>query len=347
MLDERKLKVLYAIINSYILSAEPIGSRTISKHYDLGVSSATIRNEMSDLEELGLLNKPHSSAGRIPSDKAYRLYVNWILNQDPMILDEGKKEKIKQILINESKEIDQLLQTSAKVLSEITNYTSLAISPQFKNSKVKHMQLVTIDMHQILFIVVNNSDVVKNAIFKLDKPVSNNTLNTLSNFLNSKLKGLSFEEIGKAFHSDDFKELIDYRLIINELIPIFNKSLDNNENVELFSEGITRILNFPEYKDIDKAKSIISFIEEKDLLLELLLTNSYKQDISITIGNENQHSQLKDSSIITATYSIGGMTIGKIGVIGPTRMDYLKLINTLRLFSTNITEILDMLIGKS
>ncbi|TJX14739.1 heat-inducible transcription repressor HrcA [Tissierella creatinini] len=346
MLDERKLKVLYAIINSYILSAEPIGSRTITKHYDLGVSSATIRNEMSDLEELGLLNKPHSSAGRIPSDKAYRLYVNWILNQDPMTQDEGKKEKIKQILINESKEIDQLLQTSAKVLSEITNYTSLAISPQFKNSKVKHVQLVTIDMRQILFIVVNNSDIVKNAIFKLDKPVSNNTLNTLSNFLNSKLKGLSFEEIGKAFNSDDFKELIDYRQIINELIPIFNKSLDNNENVELFSEGITRILNFPEYKDIDKAKSIISFIEEKDLLLELLLTNSYKQDVSITIGNENQHSQLKDSSIITATYSIGGMTIGKIGVIGPTRMDYLKLINTLRLFSTNITEILDMLIGK-
>ncbi len=346
MLDERKLKVLYAIINSYILSAEPIGSRTISKHYDLGVSSATIRNEMSDLEELGLLNKPHSSAGRVPSDKAYRLYVNWILNQHSISLDEGKKEKIKQILISESKEIDHLLQTSAKVLSEITNYTSLAISPQFKNSKVKHMQLVPIDKNQVLFIVVNNSDVVKNSIFKLEQEVSADTLNTISNFLNNKLRGLSFAEIGKVFNSDDFNEILNYKQILNELIPMLNKSFETTENVELFSEGITRILNFPEYKDIDKARSIISFIEDKDLLLELLLKNSYKQDVSIIIGDENQHSQLKDSSILTATYSIGGMTIGKIGIIGPTRMDYLKLIDTLRLFSVNITEILDMLVGK-
>ncbi len=346
MLDERKLKVLYAIINSYILSAEPIGSRTISKHYDLGVSSATIRNEMSDLEELGLLNKPHSSAGRIPSDKAYRLYVDMILKQDPIGLDENKKTKIKQTLINESKEIDHLLQTSAKVLSEITNYTSLAISPQFKNSKVKHIQLVPIDKNQVLFILVNNSDVVKNSIFKLDSPVSDNTLNTISNFLNSKLKGLSFEEIGMAFYSQEFEDLIEYKKVLNTLIPIFNKSLDINENVELFSEGITRILNFPEYKDIDKAKSLISFIEDKDSLLDLLLNKTFTQDINISIGNENQHSQLKDVSIITATYSIGGMTIGKIGVLGPTRMDYLKLINTLRLFSANISEILDMLVEK-
>lgn len=346
MLDERKLKVLYAIINSYILSAEPIGSRTISKHYDLGVSSATIRNEMSDLEDLGLLNKPHSSAGRVPSDKAYRLYVDLILKQDPISLDKAKKDKIKHILVNESREIDHLLQTSARVLSEITNYTSLAISPQFKNSKVKHIQLVPIDENQVLFIVVNNSDIVKNSIFKLDVPVSANRLNTISNFLNNKLKGLSFEEISKDINSDNFKEIVEYKQILNKLIPLFNKSLDNSENVELFSEGITRILNFPEYKDIDKAKSIISFIEDKDLLLDLLLNKTFTQDINIIIGDENQHAQLKDSSIITASYSIYGMTIGKIGIIGPTRMDYLKLINTLRLFSANISEILDMVIEK-
>lgn len=346
MLDERKLKVLYAIINSYILSAEPIGSRTISKHYDLGVSSATIRNEMSDLEELGLLNKPHSSAGRVPSDKAYRLYVDSILKIDPFTLDEGNKDKIKKILINESNELDHLLQTSARVLSEITNYTSLAISPQLKNSKVKHLQLVPIDSDQVLLLIVNNSDFVKNTIFKLDKPVSPYTLNTISNFLNAKLKGLSFEEMAHQFEHGAFKELLDYKHVINKLIPILNKSVDTNESIDLYSEGITRILSFPEYKDLDKAKSIISFIEDKDSVLDVLLNNSFAQDVNIIIGNENNYSQLKDCSIVTATYSIGGKTIGKIGVIGPTRMDYFKLINTLKLFSTNITEIIEMLAGK-
>lgn len=346
MLDERKLKVLYAIINSYILSAEPIGSRTISKHYDLGVSSATIRNEMSDLEELGLLNKPHSSAGRIPSDKGYRLYVDSLMKLDHFILDENKKDKIKKILINESQELEHLLQNSARVLSEITSYTALAISPQLRTSKVKHIQLVPIDSNQILLLIVNDSDIVKNSIFKLDKPISPNHLNTISNFLNKKLKGLSFEEMSHLFDLGIFKELYDFRHVLDKLIPILSKSIENNENIDLYSEGITRILNFPEYKDIDKAKSIISFIEDKELVMDMLMKNSFTQDINIIIGNENNYSQLKDCSIITATYRIGGKTIGKIGVIGPTRMDYYKLINTLKLFTANITEINELLVGK-
>jgi heat-inducible transcriptional repressor len=343
MLDERKLKVLYAIINSYILTAEPIGSRTISKHYDLGVSSATIRNEMSDLEELGLLNKPHSSAGRVPSDKAYRLYVDSILKFDQFIFDLQKKEKIKNILINESDELVHLLQNAAKVLSEITNYTALAISPQLKSSKVKHIQLVPIDEKQILLIIVNNSDIVKNSIFKLDKPISADLLNSLSNILNNSLRGLTFEEMLQVLDTGIIKELYDYRYILQSLIPILSKSIEDTDNIDLYYEGITRILNYPEYKDIDKAKSIISFMEDKDMVLDMLLNNSLKHDIDIIIGNENNYSQLQDSSIITATYKFRGKTIGKIGVIGPTRMDYYKLINTLKLFSVNISEIIESL----
>lgn len=346
MLDERKLKVLYAIINSYIISAEPIGSRTISKHYDLGVSSATIRNEMSDLEELGLLNKPHSSAGRVPSDKAYRLYVDSLLKLDQFILDIHKKEKIKSILIKESKELDHILQNAAKVLSEITNYTALAISPQLKSSKVKHIQLVPIDDRQVLLVLVNNSDIVKNSILKLESPISYELLNTISNILNNRLKGLTFEEMIKVLDNGILKELYEYRHILDRLIPVLGKSVGDIENIDLYYEGLTRIMNYPEYKDIDKAKSIISFIEDKDLLLDMLLNNSIKHDIDIRIGNENNYSQLKDCSIITATYSFGGKTIGKIGIIGPTRMDYYKLINTLKLFSVNITEIIDSLTKK-
>jgi heat-inducible transcriptional repressor len=346
VLDERKLKVLYAIINSYIISAEPIGSRTLSKHYDLGVSSATIRNEMSDLEELGLLNKPHSSAGRIPSDKAYRLYVDSLLKLDNFILDEKKKQQIKNILVSESQEVDHLLQTSAKVLSEITNYTALAVSPHLKSSKIKHIQLLSIDENKVLLVLVNNSDIVKSTIFNLDKSITNNQLNTISNFLNSKLKGLSFEQLNNLIGPDILYDLYEYKDILEKLIPIINKSLDDSEYVELYSEGITRLLNYPEYKDLDKAKSILSFIEDKDLVLEMLMDDALCNEIDIVIGTENNYAQLKNSSIVTATYSIGGKTIGKIGVIGPTRMDYYKLINTLKLFSINISEILEKLFGK-
>lgn len=346
MLDDRKTKVLYAIINSYILSAEPIGSRTITKLYDLGVSSATVRNEMSDLEDLGFLNKPHSSAGRIPSDKAYRLYVNELLKTHRPKIDLIKKDQIKKILASESREIEQLLQNSAKILSALTSYTALAISPQLKGSKIKHIQLVPIDNHQILMVLVSNTGVVKNSIFRLDKEVSENQVLTISNFLNDKLKGLSIEEIDGEISTGILTEIYQYKAIMDGIIPIINQSMEDMDNIDLYSDGVTKILNFPEYKDLEKAKSFISFIEDKDSVVEILLNNSLSQDIEITIGNENIYKPIKDCSLITATYRLGDKTIGKIGVIGPTRMDYYKLVNTLQLFSVNITEIIDMLIGK-
>ncbi|WP_406242271.1 heat-inducible transcriptional repressor HrcA [Tissierella carlieri] len=346
MLDDRKLKVLYAIINSYINSAEPIGSRTITKQYDLGVSSATIRNEMSDLEELGYLNKPHSSAGRIPSDKAYRLYVDEILKSKKPKLDLIKKDEIKKILASESREIEQLLQNSAKVLSAITSYTALAISPQLMGSKIKHIQLIPIDNQQVLMVLVTNTGVVKNSIFRLSKEIPEEQINIMSNFLNDRLKGLSVDEINEEVSNGIIKEIYDYKVIIDGIIPIINQSMEDIDNVDLYADGITKILNFPEYRDLEKAKSFISFIEDKDLVLNLLLNDSLSQDIEITIGNENIYDPIKDCSLITTTYRLGERTIGKIGIIGPTRMDYLKLVNTLHLFSVNITEIINMLMSK-
>lgn len=343
MLDDRKIKVLYAIINSYVISAEPIGSRTISKQYDLGVSSATIRNEMSDLEEQGYLNKPHSSAGRIPSDKAYRLYVDEILKIKKPKIDLIKKEKIKQILTSESREIEHLIQNSAKVLSAITSYTAIAISPQLKESKIKHIQLIPIDSQQILMVLVSNSGAVKNSIFRLDKEVSEEQIMIISHFLNDKLRDKTINEISTQIATGVFKEIHQFKNILDSIIPIINQSMEDIDNIDLYSDGVTKILNFPEYKDLDKAKSFISFIEDKDLVVDLLLNNPISGNIEITIGNENIYDPIKDCSLITATYKLGDRTIGKIGVIGPTRMDYLKLVNTLQLFSVNITEIIDML----
>lgn len=346
MLDDRKMRVLYAIINSYILSAEPIGSRTITKQYDLGVSSATIRNEMSDLEELGYLNKPHSSAGRVPSDKAYRLYVDEILRIQNPKLDLNKKNQIKKILSRESREVEQLLQNSAKVLSALTSYTALAISPKLKDTRIKHIQLVPLDNSQVLMVLVNDTGVVKNSIFRLDREIPESQLTTLSNILNDKLKGLSLGDMGEEVFHSIIKEIFEYKSVIDGVIPVIVQSMEDIDNVDLYSDGITKILNFPEYRDVEKAKSIISFIEDKELVLDILQNDSFTQDIEITIGQENAYDAIKDCSVITANYQLGDKIIGKIGIIGPTRMDYSKLINTLHLFSVNITEIIDMLFGK-
>ncbi|MBU5455489.1 heat-inducible transcriptional repressor HrcA [Caproiciproducens sp. MSJ-32] len=346
MLDDRKIKVLHAIINSYIASAEPIGSRTISKKYNFGVSSATIRNEMSDLEDLGYLSKPHTSAGRVPSDKAYRLYVNQLLKTEKLTIDTKKKEQIKKALISEADEIDELIQNSAKILSAITNYTALALSPQLKKSKLKHIQLIPIDDSEALLVLVNDSGIVKNTIFKLDRKINDDQLTIISNFLNNKLKGLTIEDIGKEIDNNVFKEMYEYKEIIDNIIHIINKTLNDTDNVELYADGVNKIFDFPEYKDLDKAKSFISFIEDKELLADILLNSTNEDEIEITIGNENIYDPIKECSLITTTYKLGGVTIGKIGVIGPTRMNYPMVINTLKLFSVNLTEVLELLLKK-
>lgn len=340
MLDDRKLKVLYAIISSYITNGEPIGSRTISKKYNLGVSSATIRNEMSDLEELGYLNKPYTSAGRIPSDKAYRLYVDTLMKNIRSDIDSREKAEIKNNLMKEVMEIDQLIQNSAKILSKITNYTSIAITPQINQSTLKHIQLIPIDNNEILIIIVNDSGIVRNTIFKMEENISEEQLTAISNFLNSKLKGLTLDKVSKEIDTVMLKELYDFRNVVGNIIPIINQSLDEIEDVEIFADGMMNIFNFPEYKDIAKAKTLLSFIEDKDLMVGILLKDFYN-DIEITIGDENSYDELKDCSLITATYKFDGNTVGKIGVIGPTRMDYINAINAVNLLSLNISEILD------
>ncbi len=340
MLDERKLRVLYAIIDSYISSAEPIGSRTISKYHDLGVSPATIRNEMSDLEDLGYLSKTHSSSGRVPSDKAYRLYVDRMISNEQKI-DKRRKQEIKSILEREHKELDQLVQNSAKLLSQITSYTALALSPQIKETKIKHIQLIPIDKTQILLIIVNETGLVKNTVFKMENPIPDDQLLALTNMLNVKLKNKSIAEIEKGALSEVFTEFYRYKSEIERILPAINKSMESIETIDLYADGITKLLSFPEYKDIEKVRTIISFIEDKNELIQLLADDTFPQDISIKIGNENFYAPIKDCSIITATYKLDGETIGKIGILGPTRMDYVSLAKTLKIFSENISEIIN------
>ena len=203
-----------------------------------------------------------------------------------------------------------------------------------------------IDSRQILMVLVSDSGVVKNSIIRMEKEFSKDQIMIISNFLNEELKGLTIEEINEMMTIEIFKDLFEFKAILDNMLPIISQSLEEIDNIDLYSDGITKILNFPEYKDIEKAKSFISFIENKDLVVDLMLNNLMEDDIDITIGSENIYDPIKDCSLITATYRLGDKTIGKIGVIGPTRMDYLKVIDIMHLFSVNITEIIDMLLGK-
>lgn len=341
MLDERKLNILYAIISNYINSAEPIGSRTISKQYDLGISSATIRNEMSDLEEQGYLTKPYSSAGRIPSDKAYRLYVDTLLKQQGTLLKDIDEKMILDVLDKQTWEVDDLIQNLAKILSKLTSYTTVVASPKMKNSIIKKIQLVSIDKSKVLMIIISNIGIVKNTIFKVDRPLSSNDLNTISNFLNEKFDNLSVDEVLCILDEEISDELNQFIDVLEKIAPIICEMISDLVTVDLYLDGITNILNFPEYKDIDKAKSFISFVEDRDLLLDILLKDLNSNEIDIIIGSENIYAPIKDLSIITTTYTIGDKIIGKVGLIGPTRMDYSNLINIIKSFSFNVNNILN------
>ncbi|KPU44127.1 heat-inducible transcription repressor HrcA [Oxobacter pfennigii] len=336
-LDERKRQVLKVLISDYITTAEPVGSRTIAKRYGLGISSATIRNEMADLEDMGYLEQPHTSAGRIPSDKGYRVYVDHLMNAQKLT-----KEEIDLIQNSIYKaalgEIDKIIKETSKVLSILTNYTTLVTSPQAKKSSVKHIQLIAVDSMNVVVIVVTNFGTVKNSMVKLSQPITSEKLATINNILNDKLKGLTIEEINLNIISDVQRNVVGYNEIFNEIIPILCESLNIIDDGDIYLEGSSNIFNYPEYNAIDKAKAFLSVLDKKDFLYKLL--SSEDENTKIFIGHENEHIEIKDCSLITTTYKIGDNVVGSIGIIGPTRMYYSKVLAILQCFRSYLNDAL-------
>ncbi len=339
MLDDRKLKVLYAIINSHLISAEPIGSRTISKEYDLGVSAATIRNEMSDLEERGYLTKPHSSAGRIPSDKAYRLYVNELLKTNNGKRLE-KNERVKESLYENSDRIEDIIKNSARILTKLTSYTALAMTPEINKLRLKHIQLINVGDNRVLMVVLNSSGVVNNSLFKVNREFEDNELIILSNYLNEMFIDHTIDEITSKANKERLLDRNIIGSILKDILPYIEKSLEDISEIDIYSDGITRILDFPEYRDLDKARDFIDFIENDQLILEVFNGLDNDKDLNVIIGSENNYEAIKDCSLIITNYNLGNKTMGKIGIIGPTRMDYVYLINVLDNLSSDISEVL-------
>ncbi len=335
-LMDRKLKILQAIIDDFINTAQPVGSRTLAKKYNLGISSATIRNEMSDLEEMGYLLQPHTSAGRIPSDQGYRLYVDSLMKQ--YRIETEQKKIIKALLVDKIVEIDDLIHQSSKVLSQLTKLTSISLSPQFNKSKLKNIKLVKVDEDKVLLVLVADSGMVKNVLLRIND-ISQNTLDQITSLFQIKLCGCTIDEINDEIVKHLKNEIIEYSSTIDKLIPILQNTLKEIDNREIYLEGITNIFNLPEYSDVNKVKEFLATIEKKELILDIL--DSYTDNgICIKIGSENKIEEMKDCSLITATYTLDGKIIGKIGVIGPTRIDYCKVVPVIEYITKTLNDII-------
>ena len=330
-LGERKVKILDAIIRNYLATGEPVGSRTISKYTDLNLSSATIRNEMSDLEELGYIVQPHTSAGRIPSDKGYRFYVDHLMEEK----DREVKE-MKDFVIEKTEKMDQVLKQVAKMLANNTNYATLVSAPTYSANKIKFIQLSNVDESHILAVIVLNSNIVKNQMIEVEEQLDNETILKLNILLNTALNGLSLQEINLGTIAKLKEQAGIHSTIVGDVLDALAQTLSENEDLQIYTSGATNILKYPELSDAESATNLLSTFEEKDELLNLV-TESLSDDqnekgngIQVYIGNEAPVQTMKDCSIVTATYDLGEGVKGTIGIVGPKRMDYENVVDNLK-----------------
>ena len=336
-LDARKVTILKAIIKTYLETGEPVGSRTISKFSDLKFSSATIRNEMSDLEEMGYIIQPHTSAGRIPSDKGYRFYVDEILSEKDQEVTE-----MKELMIQRVDRVELLLKRLAQMLAANTNYAAMISGPQYHQNKLKFIQLSRVDETKLLVVTVVEGNIIKNSIIDVREPVSEEELLNLNIMLNTSLNGLTIEEINLGVISrlkeqaGHHSQVVD--LVLNEVAEAIRA---DEEDLQIYTSGATNIFKYPELSDGEKASRLLSAFEQKEELQNLIddinqNENSSETGIQVYIGDEMPVQSMKDCSVVTANYELGEGLRGTIGIIGPKRMDYEKVLGILKNLMTQL-----------
>ena len=332
-LDERKMKILQAIIRNYLETGEPVGSRTISKYTDLNLSSATIRNEMADLEELGYIVQPHTSAGRIPSDKGYRLYVDNMMKEKEQELNNREKEvdDMREFLNEKVDKVETLLKNMAKMLANNTSYAAMISAPQVHKNKLKFIQLSQVENHKMLCVIVLEGNIIKNKIIDVNEEIDNETLLKLNILFNSNLNGLTLEEINLGIISRMNGQAGNQLELARSVLDAVAEAIGAEDNLEIYTSGATNIFRYPELSDSNRAKELISTFEEKQLLSSLIDSDEEDgQQIKVYIGEETPVQTMKDCSVITATYELEEGVHGTIGIIGPKRMDYEKVVDTLK-----------------
>ncbi len=330
-LDARKRKILHAIIQNYQETGEPVGSRTISKMEELNYSPATIRNEMADLEEMGLIVQPHTSAGRIPTDKGYRIYV------DQMLEKNGADKQLpsapgQDLLIKRMDRVEEMLLQMAQILARNTNYTSMVTGPHYKKNKLKFLQMSSMGGGRLLAVVVLEGNIVKNNILDLGEELDQDTLLSLNFLMNSSLNGLALEDINLGLIAKLKEDAGEHADVVVKVLDAVADSFGKEENFPVYTSGATNIFRYPELTGGDKASELINTLEEKKSLGTAFtsLDEGSKQDIKVYIGDEVPVDSMKDCSVVTATYELGEGVQGKIGIIGPKRMDYQKVVDALK-----------------
>lgn len=338
-LDERKLKILQAIIRTYLETGEPVGSRTISKYSDLNLSSATIRNEMADLEEMGYILQPHTSAGRIPSDMGYRLYVDTMLEDKAQEVQDMKAE-----LEEKADKMETLLKQVARLLAVNTNYATMVSGPQYVSKKVKFIQMTPVDEENLLTVIVLDNNRVKNKMIRLQEPVDQETSVKLNFILNTTLNGLDVMEMNLAVIQKIKEQMGAHNAVIDSVLEVVGSALTEDEDLEVYTSGTTNILKYPELSDNAKASQLLGAFEEKKVLSDWMTQDTVDMDnenhgIQVYIGGETKMESMQDCSMVTATYRIHEGVYGKIGIVGPKRMDYDKVVATLQSLMTQLDDI--------
>lgn len=335
-IDERKFLILQAIIDDYIMTAMPVGSRTISRKAGVGFSPATIRNEMSDLEELGYLAQPHTSAGRIPSPKAYRLYVDQLMKVGKLSADD--RDWMQDHLDFRSRQVENVIRSAANVLSDATQYTSVIVAPKLGSLRIKHIQLVPVAERTALMVIVTNVGIVKDAVIRVPDGLNADDLYSISRMLTEKLADKPLEAVRQTF-SELLRDTEQNRKLLGETLQVIEKKLESEDSDDVVIGGSSKLLDYPEYSDVGKAKNFLSVLESKDMVRRLVKRDG-GLEITIRIGPENEIPEMKDCSIVTANYRVGNHSSGTLGIIGPTRMNYNRVITVLDYMARAMSDVL-------
>lgn len=339
LLDDRKKKVLQAIIEDYVATAEPVGSRTIARKYDLGVSPATIRNEMSDLEEMGFLEQPHTSAGRIPSDRGYRYYVDCLMQSKE--IDRTDEEIIKRTFQRKVREIDTLVKETARILSDTTHLTAVISGPQIQKANFRELRLVPLGGDKAVLVYITDSGFIENQVLELPVEVTMLELQRVSEVLNEQLRGQPVEQLSRAAIRALQQELNRYGALLEQAVDFLGQKLEPGERHRMFLGGTTNMLNQPEFRDVDKVRNLLGLLEKDDVVSGLLAQGEGPGRPAIQIGEEIKIREMTDCSIVSATYRLGEEVIGRVGVIGPKRMEYARVVGIMNSITKHLSDSAD------
>lgn len=341
-IDERKQKVLEAIIKDYVATAEPVGSRTIARKYGLGVSPATIRNEMADLEEMGLIEQPHTSAGRIPSQRGYRYYVDCLMEK--YNLKEDERISVSNSFAKRIREIDTVLHDTGRLLSQLTNYTAIVTGPKSSHNSIQRVEFISLKPGKTLLVMLTDTGVAVNKVLDVPESVSVNDLQQVSQAFNARLSEIMLRGIKRTLLQELRHELMQQRQILMVVLDILNQYLTFGPEEKVYLGGILNILNQPEFRNVEKIRRLMSVLDEDENIRDLLAEDQDK-GIIIRIGDENKREEFQDCSVITATYEVGGQ-VGRVGLLGPTRMEYSKAITLLEFITTALSDVMQDHFGR-